>query len=277
MVGPRAHGVAIITGAAGGMGAPSARQMAEAGWEQLLLLDVDADRLEAVAAPLRSAGTQVETLAADMTAPDFTARLHAALGDRPVGALIHTAGVSPTMCGAQRILEINLDATVTLVDAVRDRMAPQSAAVLFSSNSASMPMPPEAAAAFNAPLPAKPSIDLLPLANHPHLAYPLSKIAVRAISRREAKAFGQRGARIMTLSPGLIDTPNMGRIEAEASDMARKMADDAPFGRPGSPDELAAVAVFLCSPAASFVTAVDWLVDGGQTATILSSFSEQRP
>ena len=272
MVGPRAQGVAIITGAAGGMGSACARQMAEAGWEDLLLVDVSADRLEAVAAPLREAGAQVAVLAIDMTATDFTARFLAALGDRPVGALIHTAGVSPTMCGAQRILEINLDATVTLVDAVRERMAPQSCAVLFSSNSASMPMPPEAAAAFNAPLPAKPSVDLLPLADQPSLAYPLSKIAVRAISRREAPAFGQRGARICTVSPGLIDTPNMGRVEAEASEMATAMAANAPFGRPGDAEELAAVSVFLCSPAASFVTAVDWLVDGGQTAFILANF-----
>ena len=272
MVGPRAQGVAIITGAAGGMGSACARQMAEAGWEDLLLVDVSADRLEAVAAPLREAGAQVAVLAIDMTATDFTARFLAALGDRPVGALIHTAGVSPTMCGAQRILEINLDATVSLVDAVRDRMAPQSCAVLFSSNSASMPMPPEAAAAFNAPLPARPSVDLLPLADHPHLAYPLSKIAVRAISRREATAFGQRGARICTISPGLIDTPNMGRVEAQASEMASAMAANAPFGRTGDADELAAVCVFLCSPAASFVTAVDWLVDGGQTAFILANF-----
>ena len=272
MVGPRAQGVAIVTGAAGGMGAPCARQLAEAGWESLLLIDVSADRLEAVAGPLRSAGADVTMLAIDMTAPDFADRFVAALAGRPIGALIHTAGVSPTMCGAQRILEINLDATVTLVDLIRDRMAPQSCAVLFSSNSASMPMPPDAAAAFNAPLPAKPSVDLLPLADHPHFAYPLSKIAVRAISRREAHAFGKRGARICTVSPGLIDTPNMGRIEAEASQMAAAMAASAPFGRTGDPEELAAVAVFLCSPAASFVTAVDWLVDGGQTATILANF-----
>ncbi|MDE2404534.1 MAG: SDR family oxidoreductase [Sphingomonadales bacterium] len=275
MVGPRAEGVAIITGAAGGMGAPCARQMADAGWQDLLLVDLDEARLEAVAAPLRAAGATVATLAADMTAPDFTDRFVAALAGKPIGALIHTAGVSPSMCDAQRILEINLDATVTLVDAVRDRMAPQSCAVLFSSNSASMPMPPEAAAAFNAPLPAKPSVDLLPIANHPNLAYPLSKIAVRAIARREAHAFGKRGARICTVSPGLIDTPNMGRVEAQASEMAAAMAANAPFGRQGDPEELAAVCVFLCSPAASFVTAVDWLVDGGQTATILANFPGQ--
>ncbi|MBU6267167.1 MAG: SDR family oxidoreductase [Sphingomonadales bacterium] len=273
MAGPRAQGIAIITGAAGGMGAPCASQMAEAGWDDLLLIDVNPERLEAVAAPLRAAGATVATLAADMTAPDFADHFLAALAGKPIGAVIHTAGVSPTMCGARRILEINLDATVTLVDLIRSRMAPQSCAVLFSSNSASMPMPPEGAAAFNAPLPAKPSVDLLALTgDNPQLAYPLSKIAVRAISRREAHAFGQRGARICTVSPGLIDTPLMGRIEAQASQMASAMAANAPFGRTGYPEELAAVCVFLCSPAASFVTAVDWLVDGGQTATILANF-----
>lgn len=267
MVGKRADGIAVVTGAAGGMGSASARQLAEAGWEELLLCDISAQRLEAVAAPLRDAGAQVHVLAADLADAGFPAALIAALGGKAIGALIHTAGISPHMADAKRVLEVNLDATVRLVDAVRDHMAPGSAAVLFSSNSASMPMPPEAAAAFTAPLPALPSVDLLHFATRPELAYPLSKMAVRAIVRREAKSFGQRGARLVSLSPGVIDTP-MTRGELKISEFARRMVEDSPLARMGHADELAAVAVFLCSPAASFVTAVDWLVDGGHTSAL---------
>ena len=88
--------IAVITGAAGGMGAPAAKRLAAQGWS-LLLCDLNAERIEQVAAPLRAAGTHVEVLAADLSDSGFPALLLAALGDRSIGALIHTAGLSPTM------------------------------------------------------------------------------------------------------------------------------------------------------------------------------------
>ena len=82
------EGVAVVTGAAGGMGSACARLMAEAGWPELLLCDLDEARLDTVAAPLRAAGTRVATLAADVTAPSYDAQFTAALGERPIAALI---------------------------------------------------------------------------------------------------------------------------------------------------------------------------------------------
>lgn len=280
------QGVAVVTGAAGGMGAATALQLAEAGWRDLLLCDVDASRLEAIAAPLRESGAKVVIIAGDIAAPAFPDQLLSVLGDRAISALIHTAGISPVMGSAERILAVNLDATVRLVDAIRDRMAPGSAAVLFASNSSYFPMPPEAAAAFTAPLPPEGAVSLIYLAPVPNLAYPLSKLGVRALVKREAKRFGERGARLVSLSPGAIDTP-MTRKEASKSeetkrildtsaidrmarpeDLAQRMIQNSASGRMGRPEELAAVAVFLCSPAASFVTACDILVDGGHTAAL---------
>lgn len=260
-------GVAVVTGAAGGMGSATARQLAEAGWPDLLLCDVEAGRLEGVAAPLRAAGAKAEILAGDIADPAFPARLLAALDGRPIGALVHTAGISPNMDTPDRILAVNLDATVRLVEAVRPRMAQGSAAVLFASNSAYFPMPPEAAQAFNQPLPPEGAVALAHLAPSPELAYPLSKLGVRALVKREARSFGARGARLVSMSPGAIDTP-MTRGELPNSEVARRMVETSASGRMGQADELAAVAVFLCSPAASFVTAVDWLVDGGHTAAM---------
>jgi NAD(P)-dependent dehydrogenase (short-subunit alcohol dehydrogenase family) len=262
-----AQGVAVVTGAAGGMGAATVRQLAEAGWGEFLLCDVDPGRLQTVAAPLREAGAKLDVLAGDIADPGFPARLVEALGDRPIAALVHTAGISPNMGSAERILAVNLDATVRLVDAVRPRMAEGAAAVLFASNSAYFPMPPEAAAAFAQPLPAGGAVALAHLAPTPELAYPLSKLGVRALVKREAKSFGERGARLVSMSPGAIDTP-MTRGELPNSEFARRMVETSATGRMGRPEELAAVAVFLCSPAASFVTAVDWLVDGGHTAAM---------
>ena len=89
----RAKGVAVVTGGAGGMGSACAVKLAAEGWDELLLCDIHADRLEAVAAPLRASGASVEVLAGDLADPGFPASILAALAGRPISALIHTAGL----------------------------------------------------------------------------------------------------------------------------------------------------------------------------------------
>lgn len=256
------EGVAVVTGAAGGMGSACARHLAQAGWHDLLLCDISAERLEAVAAPLRAENYTVQVLAGDIADPAFPAQMIAALGGRQIAALVHAAGILPDMDNPARTLAVNLDGTVQLVDAAYEHMAPGSAAVLFSSNSSYFPMPPEAAVAFSAPLPPGGAASLVHLVPQPELAYQLSKLGVRALVKREAKRFWQRGVRIASISPGLIDTP----MTQDVAGMALQMAGNSASGRMGTADELAAVVTFMCSPAASFVTAVDWLVDGGHTA-----------
>jgi NAD(P)-dependent dehydrogenase (short-subunit alcohol dehydrogenase family) len=245
-----------------------------------------ANKLEEAANVLRARGAKVDILAGDIADPTFPAQVLSTLGARKIGAFVHTAGISPIMGSAERILAVNLDATVRLVEAIRDRMSCGSAAVLFASNSSYFPMPAEAAAAFTAPLPPEGAVSLVHLAPIPDIAYPLSKLGVRALVKREAKRFGERGVRLVSLSPGAIDTP-MTRREAFRSDEARRVTESSSAGRMARPEGLAermikhsasgrmgraeepaAVAVFLCSPAASFVTACDILVDGGHTAAL---------
>jgi NAD(P)-dependent dehydrogenase (short-subunit alcohol dehydrogenase family) len=263
----RAAGVAIITGGAGGIGSACARKLVREGWDDLLLCDVHAGRLAEVAGELRGLGAKVDVLAGDLAEPAWCDELLAALRGRPVSALIHTAGLSPTMADPARILAVNLEATVRLVDAVCEHMAEGSAAVLYASNSAYFPMPPDAAAAFKASLPPGGAADLLHLAPTSEIAYPLSKLAVRELVRREAKRFGARGARLISVSPGAIDTA-MTKAEVPNSEPAQRMIRDSAVGRIGRPEELAAVSVFLCSREASLCAGTDWLVDGGQTAAM---------
>lgn len=257
------QGLAVITGAASGMGEASARLMAEAGWT-LLISDLNAERLEQAAGRLRAHG-QVETLSGDIADPHFPDALIAAVAGRPVGALIHCAGLSPTMAEPGRILEVNLAATMRLLDAVRPRMAEGGGAVLFASSSGHLIGTTLDAQISNAATPETVS-SLLAISPNSGAAYAISKRGVHLLVKREAPRFGERGARIVSISPGIIDTP-MGRAEMESHPIMKALVENSPLKRAAQAEEVAAVAVFVCSPAASFVTGIDILVDGGAMAT----------
>ena len=254
-------GTSVITGAAGGMGRPAAVRLATPG-RRLLLCDLHEAPLIALAEELRASGADVDILPGDVAAADFPAQVLGKVGEGPIGALIHTAGLSPTMADPQRILEVNLFATRRLVEALRPRFAAGGSAVLISSCSAYM-VPP---GAFAAPL--KEWLEmgnpqaLLAATPTPEAAYPASKVGVIALVGHEAAAFGALGARITSIAPGFIDT-SMGRAEMQASERMVEMIAQTPLGRLGNGDEIAAVAEFLCSPGASYVSGCDIKVDGG--------------
>jgi NAD(P)-dependent dehydrogenase (short-subunit alcohol dehydrogenase family) len=261
------RGVAIITGAASGMGEAAARLCADTGWT-LLLCDLNAERLAETAGRIPARGG-VEQLAGDIAAPDYGEKLVAALAGRPIAALIHCAGLSPTMADPARILEVNLAATMRLVEAVRPHMAEGACAVLFASSAAHMQgavldeqinqvRTPEAVASLSQYTP------------EPGAAYSVSKRGVKLLVEREAPAFGRRGARIASISPGVIDTP-MGRSEMEKQPIMKTLVEKSPLAREARAEEVAAVAVFLCSPQASFISGTDILVDGGSMATMIGA------
>lgn len=252
--------VAVVTGAAGGMGLPCAQRLARQGYP-LVLCDINPARLEAAAEELRAGGAEVATLAGDITAPDFPAQVIALCGGREIGVLVHTAGISPTMGDAARVLDINWHASVRLVDAVRGHMARGGCAVLISSCSAYM-VPAEHMAA---PLKALLDGDMAAVnayAQTPQQAYPLTKRGIIALVGREAPAFGARGARIVSIAPGFIET-EMGKAEAAGNENLRAMIARVPLGRMGRGDEIADAAMYLASPQASYISGCDIKVDGG--------------
>jgi NAD(P)-dependent dehydrogenase (short-subunit alcohol dehydrogenase family) len=255
------NAVAIVTGASSQIGLATATLLAQAGW-RLLLCGQNERKLSAAAQSLGHAN--VRTLAHDIAALDFSSQLAAVLSDEDVGACVHCSGIGGGGVTPERVLDVNLGASMRLLDWLLPRMAPGGAVVLISSTAGYLLDAAAADILHRALL----GNDIAPLLQHyatPPEAYRVSKRGLHVLARMRAGAFGARGARLVSLSPGVIDA-GMGRAFYDATPMVRQMIENAPQQRMGLASEVAAVAAFLCSPAASFLTGIDVVADGGQSA-----------
>lgn len=264
--------VSVITGGGGDMGVACARKLAASG--RLLLAEIDEARLESALATLAEQGIEAETCIADVADAESVAALAARAAELgALGALVHTAGLSPTHGDGRRIMEVNLVGTARLVEAFRPQCVAGSVAVLIASQAghfARAGATPALEALLDAPLDA----DLLarlealnPGFVTPEGAYGCSKLGLLRMAEREAEAWGQSGGRIVSLSPGMIDT-GMGRREFEVQPMMTVMLEKTPLRRFGTAEEIADAVAFLCSDAATFITGTDLLVDGGSTQAV---------
>jgi NAD(P)-dependent dehydrogenase (short-subunit alcohol dehydrogenase family) len=183
-------------------------------------------------------------------------------------SLAHAAGLSPTMADPRRIVEVNLVGTVHVLDAFEPVVGPGSAAVCFASSAGYLPL--ELLGDALAQLVHDPRADgfldqVESLLHDSGLGYAWSKKGVQLEAAKAAVRWGPLGGRVVSLSPGLIDTP-MGRQEFEQQPIMQEILDNTPLHRLGSADEIAAVVAFLLSGEASFVSGIDVLVDGASGA-----------
>ncbi len=255
----------IITGAASGMGAAIAQEFARQR-RPLILCDLNGGPLADFVAS-QDGSYPIATVAGDVSSPDFPAKVLAALGARKIGVLAHAAGVSPSMADGKRVFEINFTATKRLVEALLPKMARGGVAVLIASNSGQMIARPMFDKAVRKLLRGGSSLIVKLMLRGSRTAYPMSKRAVQLYAPTMAPAFGKLGARIVSLSPGMIDT-NMGRLEKSAGPEMDKLIGVTPLGRMGEASEIASVVAFLASPSASYITGTDILVDGGTVAGV---------
>jgi NAD(P)-dependent dehydrogenase (short-subunit alcohol dehydrogenase family) len=245
------------------MGAAVARKLAPRG--RLLIADYNLAGVEALAADI---GGDVQAFQCDITNQTQIDTLLAAVDE--LDALVVTAGVSGSQAPGPRILEVNLTGVARVLRAAEPLLHEGAVGIVISSQSGYMvPNAPELFAVIDDPL-APDFIEKLSKVmdvDVAHLAYQLSKRGVHRMVRRLAKAWGMKGARLLSVSPGINDTP-MNRSDEAKNPVMLDMIKACPLGRRGTPQDIANVIAFLTSSDASYMTGSDVLVDGGMVTVL---------
>jgi NAD(P)-dependent dehydrogenase (short-subunit alcohol dehydrogenase family) len=248
------------------MGTAIARRLANG--RQLLLADVSPPRLEGVLDTLRTDGYLAEAQQVDVSdrgSVEELATTAASAGH--IDAVIHTAGVSPTMATARQIYEVDLLGTAHVIDAFYSASSPGTSLVCVASMAghfASLPAEFEQhlATAASDRLLEHPRIDLD--SDDAGMAYAVAKRGNQLRVEGASHDWGGKGARLNTISPGVISTEmGLQELQGPVGRYIQSMIDLSGARRVGTPDDIAGVAAFLAGADSSFITGNDLLVDGG--------------
>jgi NAD(P)-dependent dehydrogenase (short-subunit alcohol dehydrogenase family) len=261
----------IVAIGAGSIGQAIARRVSAG--KHVLLADLRQENAVAAARTLEDAGFTVSTATVDVSS---RASVHAlvqaatALGD--VVGVIHAAGVSPSQASPETILKVDLYGTALVLEEFGNVIARGGSAVVISSQSGhrlgALPAEQNAALAIT---PADALFDLPFLQperiTNPLHAYQISKRGNVLRVMAEAVRWGARGARVNSISPGIIMTPLANdELKGPRGEGYRRMIEVSAAGRAGTPDEVASVGALLMGPDGAFITGSDFLMDGGVTA-----------
>lgn len=242
--------------------------------KHLLLADLRPENAEAAAKTLSEAGFDVTTSTVDVSSRKSVEALvdkAASIGD--VHGLVHAAGVSPSQAPPEAILKVDLYGTALVLERFGAIIADGGAGVVIASQSGHR-LPPLSIEE-NEALATTPVEELLglPFVRPDRVqdslhAYQLSKRGNSLRVMAEAVKWGKRGARLNTISPGIIMTP-LAKDELSGPRAAGylRMIDGSPAKRAGTPDEVATVAALLMGPDGAFITGSDFLMDGGVTSS----------
>jgi len=261
----------IVVIGAGSIGQAIARRVSAG--KHVLLADLRQENADTAAKILSDAGFEVSTATVDVSSRQSVHALvqtAAVLGD--ITGVIHAAGVSPTQASPATILMVDLYGTALVLEEFGNVIARGGAGVVIASQSghrlpALTPEQDRALATTPADeLLALPMLRLDQVTDSLH-AYQISKRGNSLRVMAEAVRWGKRGARVNTISPGIIMTP-LARDELTGPRGAgyRCMIEVSAVGRAGTPDEVGTVGALLMGPDGAFITGSDFLMDGGVTA-----------
>ena len=263
--------VMILCGA-GQIGMAIARRMGYG--MKIIIGDKKYENAKAVADIMTAAGFDVTAVTMDLSERvSIQSMITEAQKYGSIKMLINAAGVSPSQAPIEAILKVDLYGTAVLLEEVGKVIAEGGVGITISSQSGHRMA--QLSAKHDELLAITPaeellSLDMLQPANiHDTLhAYQLAKRCNEKRVMAEAVKWGKRGARINSISPGIVVTPlAIDEFNGPRGDFYKNMFANCPAGRPGTADEIANAAELLMSDKGSFITGADFLIDGGATAS----------
>lgn len=263
--------VMLLTGA-GQIGMAIARRMGTG--KKIVIGDKKPENAQTIAKTMNDAGFDVVSTEMDLSSRASIQNIIAEAqkyGD--ITMLVNAAGVSPSQAPVEAILKVDLYGTAVLLEEVGKAIAPGGVGVAISSQSGhrmKQLTPKE-----DEQLACTPTEELLklPLLQPENIrdtlhAYQLAKRCNEKRVMAESVKWGAKGARINSISPGIIVTPlAIDEFNGPRGDFYKNMFAKCPAGRPGTADEVANVAELLMSEKGAFITGADFLIDGGATAS----------
>jgi NAD(P)-dependent dehydrogenase (short-subunit alcohol dehydrogenase family) len=245
--------VAVVTGAAQGIGAACARALGEAG-ATVIVADMAGDKAETTSAELRGVGIKAYAATLDVTkSKDVDAVAAKVIKDQGrVDILVNNAGVARSDVRAEDTsddhwrfhMDVNVDGVFWCCRAFGKQMLKQGSGSIVNIGSMS-------GFIVNKP--------------QPQSFYNASKAAVHHMTKSLAAEWGKRGVRVNAVAPTYIETPLTAFGINENPEMYKTWLEMTPMGRVGQPDEIASVVLFLASDASSLLTGSIVLADGGYT------------
>jgi NAD(P)-dependent dehydrogenase (short-subunit alcohol dehydrogenase family) len=243
---------ALITGAAGGIGAAIARRLAAE--TAVVLADLNGDGAQAVAAQINAAGGSAHAYTLDVTDADAVNSMVAYIAERlaPVDILVNNAGYADqtpfldlTPAQWHDEFAVIIDGTINCTRAVLPSMAERKRGAVINIGSVNG------------------------MAFYSHPTYSAAKAALFSLTQSMAALFGTDNVRINAIAPGTIRTPAWDTLLAKEPTILDELTPYIPLRRVGAPEHIAEAVAFLASDAASHITGVVLPVDGGLTTGIL--------
>ena len=243
--------------------------------QPIIITDYSQEQVDKAVKKLSKEGFDVSGIACDITSKKDVEKLTKFVDDKGVlKALIHTAGVSGTVKDLKKVYTIDLVATELLVDAFHKLAVKDSVAILLSSMMAHA-VPANKVydeALINPQAPDSFDIVCKFVNNDSDMMYNFAKRGVQLLTHKNADKWGEKGARIVSVSPGVIETPMALKAAEEHPERMERIKQATPLKRNGQPEDVADVIYFLASDAARFITSTDILVDGGVIHNIKAMF-----
>jgi NAD(P)-dependent dehydrogenase (short-subunit alcohol dehydrogenase family) len=253
----------VITGGAGGIGQACARAFKN---QPIIITDYSQEVVDKTVKAFLDEGFDVSGISCDITDKNDIKKLTEFVATKgSLKALIHTAGVSGTVQDLKKVYTIDLVATELLIDAFYELAVKDSVAILLSSMMAhTVPVNKEYDTALTNPQEPESFNTVSRFVNNDSdMMYNFAKRGVQLLTHKHADKWGEKRARIVSVSPGVIETQMALKAAEEHPERMKKIKQATPLKRNGQPEDVADAIYFLASDAASFINSTDILVDGG--------------